>query len=75
MNTLLSNFYTFTLTSIPAFILGILMILTLLVLGFHIIDSLRYSWVRLMRYLAIRKAGWPPYTCDADGDPVTPKET
>lgn len=25
-------------------------------------------WNRLMRHLNIRKAGWPPTHCDADGD-------
>jgi len=25
-------------------------------------------WNRLMRHLNIRKAGWPPAHCDADGD-------
>jgi hypothetical protein len=27
-----------------------------------------YAWNRLMRHLNIRKHGWPPAHCDADGD-------
>ena len=27
-------------------------------------------WSRFMRMLNIRKNGWPPPHCDADGDPV-----
>lgn len=26
------------------------------------------TWNRLMRHLNIRKHGWPPEHCDADGD-------
>ena len=36
-------------------------------------------WNRLMRHLNIRKAGWPPPHCDADGelkpDPETEEES
>jgi hypothetical protein len=33
-------------------------------------------WNRLMRHLSIRKHGWPPPHCDADGDfrPRSPKK-
>lgn len=27
-------------------------------------------WNRFLRMLSIRKHGWPPSHCDADGDPI-----
>jgi len=46
------------------------MLLVLLLLSYQVLELIRISWIRWMRYLAIRKAGWPPPHCDADGDPV-----
>ena len=35
----------------------------------HCISTITFrSWNRLMRHLNIRKSGWPPAHCDADGD-------
>ena len=33
-----------------------------------IIHGVFLSWNRLMRHMNIRKNGWPPLHCDADGD-------
>ena len=35
---------------------------------FVILDFLFKCWNRLMRSMNIRKNGWPPQHCDADGD-------
>lgn len=32
----------------------------------------KFYWARLMRMISIRKHGWPPSHCDADGDPFRP---
>lgn len=45
------------------------MLLSLCVVPFNFMFRL---WNRFMRHLNIRRAGWPPPHCDADGDPVKP---
>lgn len=46
----------------------------LTVLALYIVASLSScGWNRFMRMLNIRKNGWPPPHCDADGD-LFPKE-
>jgi hypothetical protein len=44
--------------------------LTVLVITYIPIQSLLVGWARLLRHLNVRKHGWPPSHCDADGDPV-----
>lgn len=34
----------------------------------QIIRMVLTAWARLIRYLSIRRAGWPPEHLDADGD-------
>lgn len=43
------------------------------IIGFAV-DYLFKVWNRFMRMLSIRKHGWPPAHCDADGDPVKTTE-
>lgn len=49
-------------------ILTVFLALLLLAAVFLLLKTVFQCWNRFMRHLNIRKAGWPPSHCDADGD-------
>lgn len=50
------------------FVGALILICLLIGLAVAPLNFLFRVWNRFMRHLNIRKAGWPPPHCDADGD-------
>lgn len=55
-----------------AFFMGPFLLIVLYIVLFIVAGTIFRMWNRLMRCLSIRKHGWPPAHCDADGDQVKP---
>lgn len=48
---------------------------TVIIFLYFAVQTIKFLWNRFLRHLNIRKHGYPPAHCDADGDIIfTPKE-